>query len=68
MDNNGKVDKRLIWGKLVYNFSAVYIPLYLSHHDGTIVVDRILAPQCKDLDELYMSIANNLCKQETGAK
>ena len=52
----------------MYNLSASYIPLYLSIHDSTIVIDGILAPQCKHLDELNMSISSNLRKQETRAK
>ena len=68
MDNDGKVDKRLMWGKLVYKLSAPYIPLYLLSHDGTIVVEEILTPQCEYLDKFYMSILSNLRKQKTRAQ
>ena len=51
-----------MWGKLVYNLLSLYIVIYLSSRESTIVVGRILAPQFEDADELRMSISSSLPK------
>ncbi len=49
----------------MYNLSSPYIDIYKSSRDNTIVVDRILAPQCEDANKPSMKISSSLPKEET---
>lgn len=59
-----KADERLMFGKLVYHYSFLCVPLYLTSRDSTIVVGGIIASQCQYSAKLSTSYSSNLSKMK----